>query len=627
MAMSAQQLTIGSRRLATISMRTDTPAPALTAQTPQRVLASTERAVGYTDGDSISVRGAYLGQAGTYRVGALLTADKLADYRGCKVVGIRFALSQSIGKTAAYLYKVTDNQAYEVVENNVRRTADGWNEMRLNSGQEYTITANEDLLFGFDYVETADMAQNEEGALCFYTPSMDNENASLLLQNGAFYSLTGAGNLCVQLIIDVTNLPKKDVRLTHLLAGNKYKVKDEQIDAFVQFSNIGTEDISSTRFGYRFDDGAVTYVDTQGTVKSGSVGSVNPLIKMPADMKAGTHRLTIFADQIDGAPATRPEGDTLTSRFVVYTPEKCFKRQQTYVEQYNSQDSYLSAMVNDEMSKAATDDSICLVNTYIEGEPLSVDASCYLDTLYAYTHPCFTVDRFYFLGENTIAFDVNDYASIMPSLVSDAVRMLVGEARMNPAFATLRLTPSYDKANRLLTLDISGKASEEASAIFGDLGLTVMLTEDKVVSQQQYYDEQTKKLQNDKNYVHNQVLRTYLTTPTGDRIATDDGQFATRLTYTLPDGWKPEDLKAVALVSKYLPLVDDSNVLDADILNAASISVTAGGEAGIKALPEQEGNTQADGIYSLNGIRTEGRLTKGIYIVRKAGKSQKVVIP
>ena len=69
----------------------------------RRVLAATERAVGHTDGDSITTKDAYIGQAGTYRVGAALAAGRLTDYKGCKVVGLRFALAQSVGKTSAYI--------------------------------------------------------------------------------------------------------------------------------------------------------------------------------------------------------------------------------------------------------------------------------------------------------------------------------------------------------------------------------------------------------------------------------------------------------------------------------------------------------------------------------------------
>lgn len=326
------------------------------------------------------------------------------------------------------------------------------------------------------------MVAAKRGALCFYQPKTEDSNASLLLKDDAFYTMSDAGNLCVQLIIDVSSLPKKDVHLTHLPAGNKFKTPEETLDTYLQYTNSGLEDIASMRLGYRFDDGAVTYIDVDGSVKAGAIGGVNKLIKMPQDIKPGSHKLTFYADKIDGAVPTVTEGDTHVNRFVVYT--KQLKHQQTYVEQYCSQKSYFGSLVNDQMNSVAADDFICLANVYKDGEMLSVGSSAYLDELYAYTYPCFTVDRFYFMGENSIAFDVNDYASMMPTLVSGAVRMLVAEARQNPAFATVGMRSSFSQSSRELSLDISGEVTDEVPAIYGNLGLTVLLTEDGVKAQQ-----------------------------------------------------------------------------------------------------------------------------------------------
>ena len=624
MMLCAQQVRVGAKRALVSSSQVSAAtslAPSASAVKP-RVLAATERALGHTDGDSITTNGAYLGEAGTYRVGAVLSSDKLSDYKGCKVVGLRFALSQSIGKTSAYIYNVVDGYANSLVETTVRRTSDGWNEVRFNSSQEYTIQGDDQLIFGFDYNESDAMVAAKNGALCFYTPKTEDPNASLLLQDDAFYPMTGVGNLCVQLIVDVSNLPKKDVRLTHLLAGNKYKTLGEDIDAYVQFSNTGLDDLASMRFGYRFDNGAVTYIDSNSALKSGEVGSVNKLLAMPSGMKPGSHKLTFYVDKIDGGIPTVTAGDTLTNSFVVYT--KSLKRQQTYVEQYCSQKNYLGTLVNDQMNAVALDDSICLVNVYKDGETLSASGSAYLDELYAYTYPCFTIDRFYFMGENSIAFDVNDYASMMPTLVGDAVRMLVKEARLNPALATVDIRPSYSADSREITLDVSGELTDEAKTIYGDLGLTVMLTEDNVKSPQVELNAAGDATQTNRNYVHNHVLRAYLTEPTGDKMDIADGKYTARLTYTLPSAWVADNITAVAVVGKYLPEVDDNNVFDADITNAASVKVTAGGTGigNVKVEP-----SAADGVYTLNGMRVGGSVkAKGIYIVRTDGVARKVVV-
>ena len=126
--------------------------------------------------------------------------------------------------------------------------------------QEYTITGSEQLLFGFAYNETEDMVADKAGAL-FRRLVAVNDNASLIEKEGAFYNIDGLGNLCVQLILDVSNLPAKAVQLQNLMTGNKYHKPGEQIDGFVMFSNTGLEAINSVRIGYSIDNEEPQYID------------------------------------------------------------------------------------------------------------------------------------------------------------------------------------------------------------------------------------------------------------------------------------------------------------------------------------------------------------------------------
>lgn len=621
---NAQRLTSGVRRqLPAVSVLASSEGIAA-AKAPQRILAATERALSYTDGDSITTKGVYVGQEGTYNVGVLLTPQALANYAGCKVVGMRFALSQSIGKTSAYIYKVESSQASELVNASVRRTQDGWNEVRFNSAQEYTIGGDEQLLFGFAYNETADMVSSHTGALCFYTPKSANTNAALIQKGDGFYTIDDFGNLCVQLIVDVSSLPEKDVKLTSLLAGNKYRKAGDEVDAFMMYSNTGLQDISSVRFGYSLDGGAVSYVEKSDAVKAGESASVEQLVTLPADLPSGAHQLKFFVDQIDGEQISDSRRSEAVDRFVTYT--ESLPRQKHYVEQYNSQTSYLAPYVNESMTAAGRKDNACLVNVYRSGDVLALDASAYLEPLYAYTYPCFTIDRFYFMGENYIAFDVNDYAQIMPSLVGDAVDMLVKEADANPAFASVDIAPVYDAETRSLNVTVSGTAVGELPQVMGDLGMTLMLTEDNVVSNQSVVSGQ--RVVNNQKYVHNQVLRAYLTPATGDRMTVSDGKYSAVYSYTLPESWKAEDMQVVAVASKYLPEVTDDNVLDADITNAMSVPVQKGSDA-ISGVYAESGETanSADGIYTIGGVRMTGKtLQKGLYVVRKDGQAHKIMI-
>ena len=629
-ALSAQQIHIGSLRTNMPKLSTTTvtvpvaAAAASQADAPvSRALAATHRGVGYCVGDSITTKDVGFGKAGTYRIGADLTADRLGAYKGCKVVGIRFAVSRPIGKTNVYVYKVANDGASPVVQTSIRNTSEGWNEVYFNSLQEITLNGDERLIYCFDYNETQAMVNNDKGAICFYGDEQSvMPGGALIMQNDGFYSITN-GNLCIQLIIDISSLPKKDVVLTTLMAGNKYQKPGSEINAFIGYSNIGLEDISSLRLGYRFDDGEATYIDCNDNVKVNAAGSAQENIIVPTSLPAGPHKLSVFVDKIEGKTPVNTHGDKIENNYVVYT--KSLEHQKTYVEQYCSQNSPYAGFVNPGMDAAAKAGNVCLVNVYKNGEPLAVDGASYLENLYAYTYPCFTVNRFYFFGENYIAYDANDFAAILPNLVQESVEQLTNEVRQsNPAFATVNVTSTYSPDTHQVTLDVTGDVTDEAKTIYGDIGLTLMAVENGVKAKQVVADI-LGNVDTDNNYVHNNVLRAYITDPKGDRMNVVGGKYSKRYTYTVPTQYNADNMIVLATVGKYASKIDASNVMDFDITNAATVKLT-GGVSGITYVKADGTSTAADGIYTINGTRVNNATAKGIYIVRKDGVARKVVV-
>ena len=598
----------------------------------KRILASTEFALGLCDGDSITTKNVSVGMEGTIPVGAVLYPAQLSSYAGCKIVGMRFALGQAIGATKAFIYSIEKGVINDTIrENNVRRTSVGWNEVRYNSSQEYTIKGNETLLFGFNDIETEDMATSGNGPLAVYKPQTEDQNAFLAYGNFGsglgFYSLSSLGNLCVQLILDVSSLPEKDIVLGNLINGNKYKKKGEQLDAFLLFSNNGRATINTCTFGYRIDNGETEFVDCTEAVKPGESGSVEKIFNMPASVGVGSHTLEFFVSSIDGVAVDYASDKAIRSPFIVY--DKSFARQQHYVEQYSSQRSYFHAYVDDEMFKTDAKDNICLVNIHQSGTSLAAEGTEYLEDLYAYAYPCFTIDRFYFFGESNIAFDVNQYASIMPSLVSESVYMLVDEVDANPAFATVDIAkPTFDNTSRLLTVNVSGDMVEGVgdADIFGDLALTVLLTEDGVVASQTVPNSLGNATTTDRNYVHNAVFRTYMSKPLGDKITQSDNSYNMTFTTTVPEKWNVENMKVVAFIAPYATEVTDDNVLDMDIINANSCRLKGLSTDGIEQTTAEAATADAL-FYNMQGV-CEGKSPRhsGMYIIKVGDKVRKVVI-
>ena len=597
---------------------------------PHRALASTERGVGYCQGDSITLNGARIGTAGSYDMGAMLTSQTMANYKGCKIIGVRFAVKESIGKSNIFIYKVDDQgNAEQLIRSSVRRTSEGWNDIRLNSGQEIDITGKDSYIMGFTYNESDDMVAKEQGALCFYGEKVSSSYSSLILQDETFNSITNLGDLCVQLIVDVSSLPKKKVGLNSILNGISYKKIGSTMDIMMSYTNAGLEPINSLRLGFRIDDGEPVYFDinkdnnkeyANGFASGKSTTFSTTDLKVPATLAAGRHNLNVFVDKIDGETPVDNSRGTLADPFVAYS--NGFSRQQIYIEQYNSQQSYLAAIGNEYYSQADKDDDACVVNIYQKGEPLAVASSQYLNDLYAYTLPCFTFNRYFLgMGELHYALDFNDFLGIMPDLVYSGLREFVsGELQSIPAFATAYLSTSFNSDTRELSVDVTGDIADEAPAIFGDMALTVMLAEDKVVS------PQVVSYNNSKNskYVHNQVLRAYLSEPVGDKITIEDNKYSKHYSFTLPAAWKSDDIKVVALVSQAFDKVTTDNMQMADVTNCNSVKL--GGTTAINGISADNYDAAADGVYTINGMRVEpSAATKGIFIIRHNGKSYKVV--
>jgi hypothetical protein len=249
-----------------------------------------------------------------------------------------------------------------------------------------------------------------------------------------------------------------------------------------------------------------------------------------------------------------------------------------------------------------------------------------LHSLYAYTWPTFTANRAYFPGENYVAYDMNDY---LLAFTTDMVAGVLGDIVMqdyySPSFATVNLTGNYDAATRQLTVEAKGTLLPEAQANYGDMALTLLLTEDGVTAKQAVYNSRTGSTSYNNNYVHNQVLRGYLTAPTGSLISSVDNNFEVSLTNTLSSNWNPEKMHVVALLTKYKEEVSDADLLDMDVINTNSLAL----QPIVSSVQQPAGVTVSTVHYfTLDGKPVDSlHLKPGVYIERRNdGNVHKVLI-
>ena len=495
------------------------------------------------------------------------------------------------------------------------------------NGTGYEIKGDETLFFGFDYVETADMVTADQGALCCVG---NDKTGSFYLygnynQGEALYPITGAGMLCVQLVVDVSTLPAHDMDVVYLDAGFKHKQPGDSLEMLATFRNVGRDSVFAYQVGYQFDANTPVYLNYNDTLSGGAQISNIINTALPFDMPIGMHRLHMFVSQINGQPVSVQDTDTLSASFAVY--QQSLQRSQVYLEIYSDQSSayvpYLDQAVNNLVS---ANNKVAVVNVHRPGTSLAIPEAAYLHSLYAYTWPTFTANRAYFPGENYVAYDMNDY---LLAFTTDMVAGVLGDIVMqdyySPSFATVNLTGNYDAATRQLTVEAKGTLLPEAQAIYGDMALTLLLTEDDVTAKQAVYNSRTGSTSYNNNYVHNQVLRGYLTAPTGSLISSVDNNFEVSLTNTLSSNWNPEKMHVVALLTKYKEEVSDADLLDMDVINTNSLAL----QPIVSSVQHPAGVTVSTVRYfTLDGKPVDSlHLKPGVYIERRNdGNVHKVLI-
>lgn len=578
-------------------------------------LSSTQRAVGYivdNTPDSITTKGVTIGTAGDYPVAVLATEDMLSNYIGCKIIGIRVAASKSLGKSELFLYPVTGGMVSEEGITKSQRLYEGWNNVFFNGDTSWEIQEGQSILVGFEYKETEAMTDSGMGGLCTVGESQGNDFLVLgdFGSGQGWYGFSGRGSLCIQLIVDVSSLPARELTLTYVDTGFRYKKAGEEIGMYVIATNSGLEDIDTYTLSCQLDDQAPQQFTYNKTLPELGSEHLQPTITLPADIAIGKHQLTVTI--LDGEN-TEPLSEKATETVTFYVYDQTVPRQKTYVEQYTSQQEYMTSIVDPIFNQVAGNNpSMVLVNVFAPGESLSIPEASYLHELYAYTLPSFTSNRSYFPGENYIAYDVNyyaeQYAAFVPSIIND----IITQDLLQPAFATVNLNATYDENTRLLTIDTSGELAEGALDILGTPALTLLLTEDDVVGQQTVLNKVTGRTKVQNDYVHQHVLRTFVTPPLGDAVDVSGQQYTAHHTFTLDPAWNVNKMTLVAFITRSADTVTDDNVLQMDITNCNSLSLAD--LTGIKPIHTFDDATSSD-YFTLDGRRlTTPPTQKGIYI-------------
>lgn len=145
---------------------------------------------------------------GTLRAAIELDAANFTVFDGGQVVKIRVALANSATVSRVFLSAVTDSRAVtDLVSQNVNFNSTGWTEIELESPVTLNFSEFEELLLGFDYVQTSSQSSYGSFPLSFVADGSEVYPTFIfgnLGQGTGWYNIGAEdyGNLSIQAVVE-----------------------------------------------------------------------------------------------------------------------------------------------------------------------------------------------------------------------------------------------------------------------------------------------------------------------------------------------------------------------------------------------------------------------------------------
>ncbi len=441
------------------------------------------------------------------------------------------------------------------------------------------------------------------------------------------------GQLCIQAVVEGGNFGDYDVSITKG-STDKYAQAGGEIGFSMRICNYGLKDIDSYALNVEIDGEIVATLDTPIGL-TGSYQTLEGSVALPSGMSGGTdvHSIKVYVDMINGEkPTEYTDDDSFEGTFRVYT--EAVERNYHLIEQFTSVycgwcpsgGQVLQKLIDGNPGKYAW---VALHGSMMGADPYILSGESDIEYFLDATSVGYPSAAFNRLRLNDNDLNPNGYMSIgtgYTGSTQDIAAMLIDDAvdaaySSLPAFLAVDIETDYDEGTRALNITVSGNGVEFARDILAGNVLTVYLVEDGLVGfQEDYVDGNTQE------YVHNNVLRRFVSAYYGDDIKWDgDTSYSNSYRLTLDGDWDPANMRVVAFVSG--PLAEwvggTGYFADKDgayVNNCNMKDILPEGEAGIRdaGIPgEAPGETAR---YAIDGRRISTP-ARGLNIIRMSDGS------
>lgn len=515
------------------------------------------------------------------------TSAQLAAYKGAKITKLR--IGAEAGMTKTYLWVRPSLTEPAVAIKRLGTTADGWNEVTLDS--PYTITGSE-IYIGFNGTLPQGKSiimngtTNSNGAFL----AIDNEWEDLSTENG--------GSLLIQAVVETEGETTiADLGLESIQADSKFAKNGEKRNFMATIGNYGNETVKAPTLHFQIGNMPEQTYTEEKEIKAGSNITVNFSGEVN-NLPEGKNTMKVWIDDPEGIA----DNNSLETDIYAYTTS--FPRK-VLLEQFTTINCKNCPAGNRTLNRtfSGKDDVVWVAHHVGFGEDeLTVDASRDIMDLGVTSAPLAMLDRTQLAisenGKPTFGIGYNN-----ESIGAQYMAIAYAQATIQPSFVSVNINAEYNEQTRELKATVSGEKNDELYNILYDkANLTVYLTEDNVKAN----TVQTGGGPND--FYHNHVLREALTDAFGNELTWNGNSYTATFSTTLPENWKPEDMKIIAFVNRpYTGNAQNAEVLNTNSVSLSSLTAINGTTNGIgkaayryytlQGMPVNEADLQPKSVY------------------------------
>lgn len=522
----------------------------------------------------------------------------MTPFKGNSIRNVRFALKDTASVYDVKVFIGSEQLKSDLCLQEVASPKSGWNEVELQ--QPYLITGDS-IFVGVQFrlrefrdYPIAWVRGGESGSFYRYGPVYENGDLVHCLYdwgNDYLYAL------CIQCLVEGSQIPKNAVRYAGLDVDKKYYKQGDAITGYLSVRNIGKDPVEELKMTAYLDGEECTLSNSYQGVIEDDPRMQYLYYEIPLDKfyASGKKLLSVDVQTINGMPNTYV-GDKNHQQTIKYYTQS-MKRDKVLVELFSSWGCGYSYWGFESVGalKHQFPEVSCVL--YYRGAPEDICEE-YIGALIT-GFPTVYINRYASPGAQSLNENNSGTESAIKTLE---------EAKARPAFANVNIASQYDENSRKLQVKVSGIRNEDFLPVEGYTHLNIHLVEDDVVI----------KGWGDETEIHDDILRGCMTDIWGDLVEWNADSYEMNYSMELPASWNPEKMRIIAFLSRPWK---GNNYEEMDVLNCNETELGGNSISNIGDLIVDKQRVPHEGIYNLNGqyvcndVHLLPTLPPGIYIV------------